>query len=226
MSSPEWIIVTARNEADRIEATIGALREAFPRAALVVADDHSTDATAQIAAGRGAEVVTAARSVGKGGAATRGARRVLAQVSDEQALVLLCDADLGHSAALLAPLVDVVARGDGELAVADFTRREGGGFGLAQGFARRAVRRRAGLELNAPISGQRVLRAGTLRGALPFARGYGLENAMTIDVARAGGRVVEVPLDLQHRASGRTLAGFAHRGRQLADFVAVYVMRR
>ena len=48
---------------------------------------------------------------------------------------------------------------------------------------------------------------------------------MTIDAARAGYRVREVALDLEHRATGRTLAGFAHRGRQLADFIRVYRRR-
>jgi hypothetical protein len=35
-----------------------------------------------------------------------------------------------------------------------------------------------------------------------------------------------VELDLAHRATGRTPAGFLHRGRQLADFARVYVQRR
>ena len=45
---------------------------------------------------------------------------------------------------------------------------------------------------------------------------------MTIDAVRAGLACVEVELDLSHRASGRTLAGFAHRARQLLDFVRAY----
>jgi hypothetical protein len=49
---------------------------------------------------------------------------------------------------------------------------------------------------------------------------------MTIDAARAGQRVVEVELDLHHRATGRTLGGFLHRGRQLIDFVRAYRARR
>jgi hypothetical protein len=53
-----------------------------------------------------------------------------------------------------------------------------------------------------------------------------MEIGMTIDVARAGLRVREVELDLAHRATGRTLRGFVHRGRQLADFLAVYLSRR
>ena len=39
-----------------------------------------------------------------------------------------------------------------------FARRVGGGFGVALGFARRAVARLTGLELSAPISGQRAMR--------------------------------------------------------------------
>ncbi len=48
---------------------------------------------------------------------------------------------------------------------------------------------------------------------------------MTIDAVRAGHRVVEVDLDLAHRATGRTPAGFLHRARQLADFIRVYFAR-
>ena len=48
----------------------------------------------------------------------------------------------------------------------------------------------------------------------------------TVDAIRAGHRVGEVELDLAHRATGRTLAGFLHRGRQLRDFVAVARDRR
>jgi glucosyl-3-phosphoglycerate synthase len=70
------------------------------------------------------------------------------------------------------------------------------------------------------------LRAGVLEDVLPFARGFGMEVGMTIDAVRAGHRVVEIELELAHRATGRTLAGFAHRGRQLADFARAYLARR
>jgi hypothetical protein len=102
----------------------------------------------------------------------------------------------------------------------------GGGFGVALGFARWAIRRRCGLELAAPISGQRAMRAEVLPAVVPFAHAFGMEIGMTVDAVRAGYRVVEVPLDLGHRATGRTLSGFVHRLRQLVDFVRVYVSRR
>ncbi|MGB3099286.1 MAG: glycosyltransferase, partial [Solirubrobacterales bacterium] len=59
-------VVAARDEADRIEATIGALAEASPGIRIFVADDASTDGTAQLALAAGAEVVSRGRPHGKG----------------------------------------------------------------------------------------------------------------------------------------------------------------
>jgi len=223
MTSDVFVIVAAYNEADRIAATLAALAVTFPDASLWVADDGSSDGTASAAEVAGATVVRSERMVGKGGAVTLAARQ--AQIF-EGSLVLFCDGDLGDSAARLGPLVEAVRDGEAELAVAAFSKRVGGGFGLAVGFARWAIRRRCGLQLRAPISGQRALTAQALARVLPFAHGFGMEIGMTIDAARAGARVREIDLDLSHRATGRTLGGFAHRARQLIDFVRVYISRR
>jgi hypothetical protein len=52
-----------------------------------------------------------------------------------------------------------------------------------------------------------------------------MELGMTVDAIRAGYRVEEYELDLSHRATGRSFAGFLHRGSQLADFVRAYRAR-
>ena len=259
MTSDVFVIVAAHNEADRIAATLAALSGAFLGASLWVADDGSSDGTRAAAESAGATVVRSERVIGKGGAVTLAARRVMGEVdcgrlsnSDEddatrargghrlhgghppdgdhrperEPVVVLCDGDLGESAARLGPLVEAVHKGEVDLAVAAFSKRVGGGFGLAIGFAHWAIRRRCGLKLRAPISGQRALRAQTLAQVLPLAHGFGMEIGMTIDAARAGAHVKEIDLDLFHRATGRTLAGFLHRGRQLVDFVRVYISRR
>jgi glycosyltransferase involved in cell wall biosynthesis len=218
------VVVAARNEADRIGATLAALREAFPAAALWVADDASTDGTAEAALAAGAQVVSRGRPHGKGANVTAAAEAALS-AEPAPRLVLLCDGDLGSSAARLTPLAEAVERGECDLAVAAFGRRLGGGFGIALGFARWAIRRRCGLETEAPISGQRAMTADVLRATLPFARGYGMEVGMTIDAVRAGYRLRERELDLTHRATGRSLAGFAHRGAQLRDFARAYLAR-
>jgi glycosyltransferase involved in cell wall biosynthesis len=219
-------IIAARNESDRIGATLHGLAEAFPGIRVIVADDDSTDDTPAVARAGGAEVVEAPRNLGKGGNASLAAERFLSSGPDDGDMVLLCDADLAGSADRLRGLVEAVERGDGDLAVAVFARKVGGGFGLALGVARRVIGAKTGLELVAPISGQRAMRAGTLRAVTPFAKGFGMETAMTIDAHRAGYKVVEVELDLEHRATGRTAAGFAHRARQLVDILRVYFSRR
>jgi glycosyltransferase involved in cell wall biosynthesis len=217
-------IVAAHNEADRIGETVKALREALPSAVVWVADDASSDGTAEAAMAAGARVVSRGRSHGKGANVTAAAEAALSE-GEPPALILLCDGDLGESAARLAPLVAAVEAGECDLAVAAFGKRVGGGFGLALAFARWAIRRLSGFEAEAPISGQRAMTAEVLRATLPFARGYGMEIGMTVDAVRADYRVGEYELDLSHRATGRSFRGFLHRARQLLDFVRAYRAR-
>jgi glycosyltransferase involved in cell wall biosynthesis len=218
------IVVAARDETDRVGETVTALREAFPGATVWVADDASTDGTAETAMVAGAQVVSRGRPHGKGANVSAAARAALSATPAPR-LALLCDGDLGASAARLGPLVSAVETGECDLAVAAFSRRLGGGFGLALGFARWAIRRLCGAETTAPISGQRALRAEVLVATLPFARGFGMEIGMTVDAIRAGYRLGEYELDLEHRVTGRSLAGFRHRAAQLVDFGRVYASR-
>jgi glycosyltransferase involved in cell wall biosynthesis len=222
------VLVTARDEAQRLPRTLGALAASVPGARVVVADDGSRDATAAIARAAGVEVLTNGGARGKGEAATLAARHLLrtADEAPERMIVLLCDADLGESAGQLGELVSTVARGDADLAVAAFVGAPAAGLGVAVGFARWSLQRRCGLTLDAPISGQRALRGDVLAATLPFAHGFGMEMGMTIDARRNGYRVHEIPLHLQHRATGRDVRGFVHRGRQLLDFARVHVRSR
>ena len=216
------VIVTAWNEADRLADTLWALRKSFPDARIVVADDASSDATPHIALQGGVELVRAPVRLGKGGVANLAVERLRADGRLPE--LVLCDGDLGASARHLASLVD--ALGEADLAVASFARRTGGGFGIALGFARWVIRRLTGLEPAAPISGQRALTAEAAAAVTPFASGFGMEIGMTVDAHRAGLRLTEVELDLEHRTTGKTAPGFLHRARQLRDFARVYQARR
>ena len=220
------VIVTAYNEADRLPATLDALDRAFPGARVVVADDGSADASSHVALQHGAEVVRLPVTRGKGEAATAAAERVLHRALEpDPPVFVLCDGDLAESAGQLPALVAAVRDGEADLAVASFARRVGGGFGVALRFARWAIHRRSGLLLEAPISGQRAMRAEVLPVVVPFAHAFGMEIGMTVDAARAGFRVAEIEIDLAHRATGKTLRGFVHRARQLRDFLRVYLDR-
>jgi len=197
------VLVAARDEAERIGGTVRALRAAFPDAALIVADDGSADATAALAEEAGATVLRLPRR-GKGQALS------VAEGAAPPGRLLLCDADVRGG---LRPLVEAHA----DVAVARFRRRQGGGLGLAKGAARRLIALRAGFLTAEPLSGQRALSARARAACFPLAPGFGCETRMTIDAVRAGLRVVEVDVDLEHRATGRDAEGFAHRARQLHD---------
>ena len=221
-------LLAARNEADSVGATIAALREALPDVSIWVADDGSGDGTGRLALEAGAWVVTRDRPLGKGGNVTACAVEMTAEAGPGSPgdVVLLLDADLGPSASSLARLVEAVEAGECDLAVAAFSRRVGGGFGVALGFARWAIRNRCGFVAEAPISGQRAMRREVLDAVLPFADGWGMEVGMTIDAVRAGFTVREYELELSHRATGRTVRGFLHRFRQLGGFVRAWWGRR
>jgi glycosyltransferase involved in cell wall biosynthesis len=221
------VIVAAHDEADRIGATLDALLETFPGTQILVADDASGDGTGEVALARGAELVSRRRPHGKGANVTAAAESAIGRLADSKpSAFLLCDGDLGDSARRLTALVEAVETGGADLAVAAFRHRVGGGFGVTLRFARWAIERRCGYRAEAPISGQRAMRADVLPQLLPFASGYGMETAMTIDAVRAGYRLQEIELDLEHRATGRSLVGFLHRGRQLFDIARAYASRR
>jgi glycosyltransferase involved in cell wall biosynthesis len=225
------IVIAARDEADRIGPTLTALSQEFPEAVVWIADDGSSDATPELARAAGANVVRLERTLGKGAAVTRAAERALGDLAERKQraaafVFILCDGDLADSASRLGPLRGCVARGEADIAVAVFAKSVGGGLGLARGFARWAIEHRCGLRTRAPISGQRALSHEALLAVLPLADGFGMEIGMTVDAVRAGYRVREIELDLAHRATGRSLGGFVHRGRQLLDFVRVYLDRR
>src|SRR5439155_7834909 len=126
--------------------------------------------------------------------------------------LLLCDADLDGD---LSRLVN----GGGDLAVAAFAERVGGGFGVTKCVARDLIEVLGGVSMREPLSGQRSLSAAARAVRFPVAAGFGCEVRMTIDAARARLDVREVDLPLRHRATGRDAHGFLHRARQLRDAV-------
>jgi Glycosyl transferase family 2 len=201
---PLTILVAARDEEERIAATVEAVRAQFPDADVIVADDGSRDATAARAEQAGATVLRLPRR-GKGQALSAAERAA------PPGALLLLDADVRGD---VRRLCDGSANG---LRVARFSRRRGGGLGLAKGIARALIRLRAGIDTTEPLSGQRWLGEQARAAVFPLAPGFGAETRMTIDAARAGIAFEEVELDLDHRATGRDLRGFAHRGRQLVD---------
>lgn len=223
-------VVPAKDEAPRVAATVTALR-ALPEVALVVVvDDGSSDDTAPAAASAGALVVRHAANRGKAAALTTGVAR-LAEEERRQGVepfvLLLADADLEGSAAYLGALVPPVLDGRADLAVANIPRSASShGAGRVVRLARAQIEAMTGQRVEQPLNGMRCLTREAFGWASPLAPGWGVEAAMLVDVLRAGGRVVEVPVALTHRATGTDLAGQLHRARQMRDVSRALLERR
>jgi hypothetical protein len=137
-------------------------------------------------------------------------------------LVVFLDADLGSSAKEAVKIIQVVADGLCDLAIAAFpppTRK--GGFGLVKGTAAWAIRRAGKMEVTAPLSGQRAMTRKALEMLSPFDEDYGVELGMTIKALALGLRVMEVPTTMSHKETGRDIKGFLHRGKQFLDVIRV-----
>lgn len=213
-SSEVVAIVPAMNRADSVAETVRALLAVARVDRVVVVDDGSTDATADEASAAGADVLRLPVNRGKGGAVLAGVDH-----TPDASVYLLIDADLARTAAAADRLLGPVLAGEADLTIGVLPPAEGrGGFGAIKNLAAKGIERACGLKVRAPLSGQRAIAADLLRG-LPSAERFGLEVAMTIDVARAGGRVLEVEVPMDHRHTGRSLSGFSHRGRQGIDIV-------
>ncbi len=180
MDEPLTILVPARDEEAVIGTTVTRLRKGFPQAEVIVADDGSRDRTADVAEEAGAVVLRLPRR-GKGQALSAGERAA------PPGTLLLCDADLQGE-------LDALLHGGGDLNVAVFAERVGGGFGLAKRVAGGLIELLGGLEVREPLSGQRVVSAAARNACFPVAAGFGCEVRMTIDAARSGLRVREVEL--------------------------------
>ena len=207
------VLIPAYNEEKYIKKTLDAVKSILEVQRIIVVDDGSQDMTVKLARAAGVVVITSEQNSGKGGALNLGAGLVK---NDD--IVVLLDADLGHTAAearkLIIPILDDLA----DMTIAQFPRlKHKGGFGLVKGLAHRGIKHFTGMEMQSPLSGQRAMTKAVFNKILPFASGYGVEVALTINVARMGYRVKEVPVQMTHAVTGRDLKGFIHRGKQFKD---------
>lgn len=206
------VIVPACNEADRIGATVTALWACPHVGQVVVIDDGSRDGTGEVAAAAGASVHRHPRRCGKGAALQSGIGYA------RLPYVAFIDGDIGDTAAALPSLAEPVLGGQADVTIALMPlpgRRAG--FGLVTGLARWAVLRYGGLDLSNPLCGQRVMSRENALKLVPFAPGYAIETRAAIQFGRFGLRVIEVPVEMTHRRSGRDLRGLLHRAAQLRD---------
>jgi glycosyltransferase involved in cell wall biosynthesis len=216
------VIIPARNESDRIDATVRAAATLPGVDLVLVVDDGSADQTRAIAERAGASVISHARPRGKGGAMETGAEAVsLLDRQEGRATprhLLFLDADLGDTAKHAGPLTEPVRDAEADMTIAVFTSTvKLGGHGFVVKLASAGIKRTTGWTPTQPLNGQRCLTRAAFEAARPIAPGFGAETALTIDLLRKGKRIVEVEVPLAHRATGTDWRAQLHRARQFAD---------
>lgn len=216
------LIIPALNEA----ACLGALLAELPPEAadqLIVVDNGSTDATAEVARGLGAQVVSEPRR-GYGYACAAGAA-----ASTNEILVFM-DGDGSFVPEQIGRLVGAVRAG-ADLALG--TRMRGG---LAAGampphqlhgnqLVAWLVQRLYGVPLS-DLGPFRAVRRTLLDRLQMRERTYGWPIEMIVKAARQGAVIVELPVDYRQRFAGQSKVGGTLRGTVLATYRILRVTLR
>lgn len=214
------VLIPAYNEHERIGATVAAVKSIATEARIreiIVVDDGSTDDTSERADSAGADVTLRRPHQGKGAALE--AARLIAVCP----ILLLLDADLGDSAVEAMKLVQPIFTGGADMTIARFPdgAGKGGGAGFVVRLARWGIRKLTRQVMASPLSGQRAIRRDVIEEIGGFASGWGTEIALTVEALRHGHRVLEIPVTMTHRVTGRSYADIIHRARQFFDAVRV-----
>jgi glycosyltransferase involved in cell wall biosynthesis len=216
------VVIPARDESDRIGATVRAAA-GLPGVDLVlVVDDGSRDQTRISAERAGAGVISHPQPRGKGAAMETGAEAVrlldTREARPAPRHLLFLDADLGDTAQYGGALAEPVRRGEADMTVAVFSSIvKLGGHGFVVRLSGAGIKRATGWQPAQPLNGQRCLTRAAFEAARPVAAGFGAETGLTIDLLRKGMRVTEVEVPMAHRATGTDWPARLHRARQFAD---------
>jgi glycosyltransferase involved in cell wall biosynthesis len=200
-------IVPALNEAGALPAVIDELRAFDPGLDVVVVDDGSVDRTAAVARSMGACVLRLPFNLGIGGAVQTGFRFAFENDYD---LAVRVDGDGQHDPSQLGRLIAPVLAGEADIVVGSRFAADADGY-------RSSRTRRIGIRLLARvvsgIVGQRVtdttsgFQALNKHGIALFARDYPHdypEVEATVMVFRHRLRLIEVPVTMRERGSGRS----------------------
>lgn len=227
-------VIPARDAADAIQATVTAARAIPGVDIVIVADDASSDETASIAAAAGAIIATHQRGRGRAAAieSAVNALGVLEQRDKrpECGTLLVLDADLGASAAQAQQLVGLVVAERTDLAIAVSGKGSAGSeedhaLDLVETTAARGIHELAGWLPRAPLATNRCLTRRAFELASPLAAGDGADVGMTVDLLRAGLRVQEIEVELDHGDNPSGLAARLDRALVLKDVTRALAAR-
>jgi glycosyltransferase involved in cell wall biosynthesis len=184
------IVLPAKNEAESLDALLEEIARLHPRVELVVIDDGSTDATAQVARDACAQVLRHPYSMGNGAAIKSGARTAKGEI------LVFMDADGQHDPQDIARLIERLDEGyDMAVGARQAGSQANRGRGLANGFYNRFASLIVGQRIEDLTSGFRAVRAAKFREFLYlFPNGFSYPTTVTMAFFRAGYAVSYVPI--------------------------------
>jgi len=189
------IVIPAKNECNAIGAVVGAARDCYPDAEIVVVDDGSTDDTAAVAAGAGATVIKHPESLGNGAAVKTGARATTGDV------IALMDGDGQHDAKELEPLLERLESGyDMVIGARDTGSHAGVGRLFANGLYNAIASVLSGRKILDLTSGFRVVHAEKFRQFLYLLpNGFSYPTTTTMAFLRTGYPITFKPITVSRR---------------------------
>lgn len=206
------VVIPAYNEEETIKMTLVTLNRCSWIDQLIVVDDGSYDDTRKIAKKYGDQVISFPENKGKASALKAGWQKAKGDI------VVSLDADLGITAREGEKLVERILSSDLDCTIAKLPLQEKRGLGIMKHRAQKLIFSKTGKWFDAPLSGQRALKKKWLSVLLDREYvGFGIEMAMTVDLLKAGANVEEIDVSFFHRATGKNINGFVHRGRQWFD---------
>jgi glycosyltransferase involved in cell wall biosynthesis len=205
------VVIPALNEEEPIA---GVVRECFATSVpneVIVVDNHSADRTADRAREAGARVVTAPRGYGRACAA--GVRAL----SPECEMVVFIDGDGSDCPEFMPQLVDPIAAGKFHFVIGSRTRgqREPGSMNFQQVLSGRIVGALLRLLYGIGYTDMcpfRAIRRDTLAKLNMCEETYGWNLEMQMKAARAGLRILEIPVNHRRRTGGESKVSGTLRG--------------
>ncbi len=214
------VLMCTYNEADNIELMIDGIRQALPRADILVVDDSSPDGTAEwvqrrAAADPGIHLLVRQEKTGLGDATRCG---LLWALERDYEFIINLDADLSHDPNAAPRLLQTCQDGPFDVVVGSRYLPGGGFDGLPwhRRWISRALNGYAIRVLGLPISdcsgSYRCYRASALRSldwTRLHCRGYGFLEEILVALQRCGARIGQTPIRFRARHKGHSKLSMA-----------------
>ena len=225
------VIIPAFNEEEPIAGVVREISATKIPADIIVVDNGSTDQTANRAREAGARVVKAPRGYGRACAAG------VAALRPESEIVVFLDGDGSDCPEFMNQLVDPIVAGKYDFVIGSRTRgrREQGSMNLQQIVSGRIAGWLMSILYGVRYTDMcpfRAIRRATLEKLGMREQTYGWNLEMQMKAARAGLRILEVPVNHRRRAGGESKVSGTVRGtfvagaRIFATFIRIAAEKR